>query len=235
MRKSIIFCCAILSLVVGCAQIPKPSNYTYSVQRQLQSATHWQQIARQTAERLSSDPLLLDVVKNHYGKSTPCIYIKTEDKSTFDMAFRKYLMTELINAGFSFPKDPNDSPVRIYWDLQLVDRNQERLKPIGIPEFIADVVVRFLTGISWNTGDLLVPHTELIVTTRFTVGDDLPSNIIRSYSDTYYINNGDSNNFYQMANANHFQAQAYAVHPRSIAAKNEAWRIKLAQQGLLSQ
>jgi len=222
MWKGIIFCCAALFLAAGCAEIPRPSTYPVSLQKHIQSATHWQNIAKLTVERLSSNPHLTDIVKSDH-KTSSRVYVQTNDKSPFDTAFRKYLTTELINAGFGI-SESLDTPVRIYWDVQLVSRDKNRWKPgPGVPEFIGEGLVWFFTGIRWNTTDFWAPNTELILTTKFTIGEDKPQNIAGVYSDTFYINNEDWANY-------DFQDS----HPRSIAAQDEAWKRRLARQGLLS-
>ena len=226
MWKTIVVCCVALLLAVGCAEIPRPSTYPASLQQHVQSATHWQSQARLTVERLSANANLPEIFKSHYKTYSPRVYVQANDRSSFDVAFRKYLITELVNAGYGISGDP-DSPVRIYWDFQLVDRNKDRWKPgPGVPEFIAEAAVWLLTGIRWNTTDLWAPNTELILTTRFTIGDDKPQNIVPGgvYSDTFYINNDDWTNYWALQDA----------YPGTIGAKEEAWKRRLDRQGLLS-
>jgi hypothetical protein len=223
-KFSVIFF-AVFFLFIGCADIPKPTNFKSSIQPQLQSATHWQQLARITSDRLTSDSALLDNVKKHYKNTESSVCILNYGTSPFDIAFYKYLTTEFVNSGYTI-LDNDNSPIKINWEIQLVNRNKDRGKPLlGIPEFIADGVVRLLTGISWNTSDYLTPHTEVIMTTRITIGPDIPSNIARSYSDTFYINDEDWANYV---------SPKQAVYARSIAGKEEMWKMKLRQKGLLS-
>jgi len=217
MKTGIVFFCFVLFLAIGCAEIPRSATFSYSSQQQLQSATHWQIIAQLTTARLSSDPDLLDILKPYSGGSRRRIHVQTSDKSPFDEAFRKYLITELINAHFLLSDTPNDAPVRIHWDLQLISCNPERLKPQGWPEAVAEALWEFLSGTRWTKRGLMVTHTELILTTRITVGKDSPAYIIKSYSDTFYINDEDWNNYnYQLAASSDF--------PRSMTSKEETWR-----------
>ena len=228
MRTGTIFFCAALFLTAGCAELPRPATFPLTSQEQFQSATHWQQVAHRTFLRLQNEALL----KPDSGGNRPRIYVQAPDespfKSPFDRAFRNYLITALNSANFLLA-DTDDAPICINWDPQLVARNPERLKPQGFPEFVAEAVWEFFSGMRWTTRGPLVSHTELILTTWITVGGKgpKPSRIVKSYSDTFYINDGDWDNYQVAASPNGFS--------RSIAARDEAWRRRLAQQGLLSQ
>ena len=238
MRKVAIFFCAVLFLIAGCAQVPIQATFPYAsgepvqreasyfYQQQLQSATHWQLIAKLTTERLSSDPDLLDFLKSQSGGSPPRISIQSSDKSPFGQAFRGYLITELKNAHFLLSETP-DGPINLRWSTQLVNRNKERVRQfLGVPASIVLLVGTILFGNGWHTGDYMIPHTEVVLTTRVTIGEDSVVNTIKSYSDIFYINDGDGNNYY---------AAATNAFSRSIAGKDEAWRIRLAREGWLSQ
>ena len=226
MWKGMILVCAALFLLAGCAEVPRPSTYSNDFQKHVQSATHWQNQARVTVERLKTNPQLPDILQSYYKGRSPGVYVQTSDQTPFDKAFRKYLITELVNNGYTI-SESLDSPVRIYWDFQLVDRNKKRWLPRPGPvEFAAETVVWFFTSLRWNTTDFYAPKTELILTTRFTVGDDKPQNIVANgvYSDTFYINKDDWVNY----------ANLYQTSPRSVAAKDEAWKQKLGKEGLLA-
>jgi hypothetical protein len=222
MRAGSIFFCAVLFLVAGCAELPRPATFPLTSQEQFQSATHWQRIAQRTILRLQNE---VDLLKPDSAGSRPRIHVQTSDESPFGRAFRNYLITELINANFLLADD--DAPILISWGLQLVPRDPVRLKPQGFPEFVAEAVWEFFSGARWTTRGHLVSHTELILTTRIAVGEDSPEHTVRSYSDTFYINDGDWNNYQVAANGNAFS--------RSIAGKEETWKRRLEQQGLLSR
>jgi hypothetical protein len=237
MRTRIIFFltffCVASLLVAGCAEVPRPLNFDYSAQRQFQSARHWEVIAKELLSDLLSEqdrnPKFVDLIKTKSGESQQRVFVQNSDRVPFEEAFRRYLTTELIMAGFLLSDTADDAAIRIHWDIQLVNRNRNRLQPIGMPEAVASEVVAFLTGIRWTTSDIGAPHTEVIHTTRVTVGGESLAHTIRSYSKTYYINDGDWENY------NYQLAASSSVHPRSIRAKDEAWKTKLKQQGLLAQ
>jgi hypothetical protein len=220
MWKGVVFCFVALFLVAGCAEVPRPVTFNAPTQQHVQSASHWESLARTTVERLSRNPHLPGLLNSG-------IYVQANDKSLFDRAYRKYLITALNNAGYVV-SESLDSPVGIYWDVQVVKRNKQRWLPRpGAPEFVAETVVWAFTGLRWNTTDFFDPQTEGILTTRFTTGGDKSQNIVAEgvYSDTFYINDADWVNY-----ADAFQGYS----PRSIAANDEAWKRKFSQEGLLS-
>jgi hypothetical protein len=126
MRTRIIFFltffCAASFLVAGCAEVPRPLNFDYSAQRQFQSATHWQKIARELITGLNNDEFIVTSIKPSSGGSRKSIFVQNSDRTTFDEAFRRYLTTELIMAGFLLSDAADDAAIRIHWDLQLVIR-----------------------------------------------------------------------------------------------------------------
>jgi len=79
-----------------------------------------------------------------------------------------------------------------------------------------------LVGGGWHTSDLGVPHTELVLTTKIDLRE-----LKARYSDTYFINDDDCYNYDQ-------NPAAYA-YSKSIRAKDDAERSKLAQKGQLAQ
>lgn len=242
MRTGIIFFfCAVLFMVAGCAQVPIPASFPYSDellqsepsyfrQQQLQSVTHWQLIAKLTTERISSDRDVAPLLKPDSQGNRQSIHVEDTDKSEFGKALQSCLITELRNQQFVL-SDGVDEPINLRWTTQIVNRNAVRPKTfLGVPAFIVQVAGFILTGDGWGTTDVAVPKTEVLLTTYVTTGKDSPAHIVKSWSDIFYINEGDTANYLvQVASAVH------PVHPRSIAAKDEAWRIRLAKQGLLSQ
>lgn len=238
MRTGTILFCAVLFLAAGCTQVPRPATFpyypdeplqrqtSYLRQQQLQSATHWLLIAKLTAERLSSDPDLVDILQPDPRGNRPPIYVQDSDKTPFGQAFLSCLITELKDNKFKLSDIP-DGPINLRWDIQPVYRNADRPKPFfGIPFEVLGSAWTLLFG-NWNTTDFMATHSEIIITTRVTIGKDSVSNIIKSYTDIFYINDGDWDNYQVDASGN--------VFSRSIAGKDEAWRRRLAQQGLLSQ
>lgn len=243
-KLTILFCAA-LFLTAGCAQVPIPATFPYSSkqlvqsepsyfrEQQLQSATHWQLIAKMTAERLSSNPDLLDLLKSQSDGYSTRISVQNSDNSPFGQAFRELLITELMKYNFLL-SDATDGPVNIHWSTQLVSRNKERPRQfLGVPAFVLQAAGFILVGNGWATSDFRIPRTEVILTTRVTIGKDSVANTIKSYNDIFYINNGDWINYCN--NNDYINYLSDNVFSRSIAGQDEAWRKKFAEQGRLSQ
>jgi hypothetical protein len=188
MRTGAIFFWAVLFLVAGCAEVPRPSTFPYSFQQQFQSASHWELIAKSTIEDLCT------TLVGGPGQPRPHIYVQSSDKSPFGRAFRTYLITELIKSGFSISSSP-DKSTSINWEVQLIRRNAERWKPAlpGLPAEVIGAAVSVLSGFGWNTTGKKVPHTELILTTTVK----RPEGILAANSKTFYINDQERNNYWE--------------------------------------
>lgn len=201
MRTGAIFFCALLFVVAGCAQVPRPATFPYSFQQQLQSASHWELIAKSTIEDLCT------TLVGGPDQSRPPIYVQSSDKSPFGRAFRTYLITELINSGFSISSSP-DKSISVNWEVQLIRRNAERLKPLlpGLPAVIIGAAATVLSGPGWDTTNHRVPHTELILTTTVTRTEGILAANSKTYfitrdgprkTWTFYINYQERNNYWE--------------------------------------
>ncbi|NLE02439.1 MAG: hypothetical protein GX640_21455 [Fibrobacter sp.] len=232
LRSIIAFGCVALFLIVGCAQVQQPKTEPLTFQNQLQSAVHWQNIAKKQGDyiyKFFKDNGLIEE-----DGTTPAVYIKESDKSAFGVAMRKYLVTELMSDQYKEQYNVNinvssksDAPVVVSWETQLVNRAPWRPKPFyGVPAFIVDVVGTLLVGGGWHTTDVGVPHTELILTSMIDL-----RNLKSRYSDTYFINDDDKGNYWQDPAA-YAAASAYS---KSIRAKDDAMRAKFAERGQLAQ
>jgi hypothetical protein len=164
--------------------------------------------------------ILAEVVQKNHGIKNLTARKTMPTQKTF---------SQLMDAHFLLAGNPDDGPINVRWSTQLVSRNKERAKTFyGVPAFVIGLVGTILIGNGWYTTDVMVPHTEVSLTTKFTIGQDSVEKTIKRYSDIFYINDEDCNNYYQMAASDN-------VFSRSIAGKDEAWRMRLAQQGWLSK
>jgi len=203
-------------------------TYPLVTQNQIQSATHWQVIAKGNAQRVCQ-------VLNPYVKPEPpesVIFISNNDNTAFGVAYREYLITEmkLINSNIRISELPN-VPIHVITDTQIVYRNPDRWKPEGLVEGVAEFVWELLTGTRWTTRGPLVSHAELILTSRIMIYGvkGYPPVELARYSDTYYINDGDMSNYYSGVAG---QGRNYW---KSIAGRDEAWRMRLTQEGWISK
>jgi hypothetical protein len=159
-----------VGLLAACAQVPRPSTYPYSVQRQMEAAEHWQALAVRMVERLPS--------------WTESVYLPPDDDSLFGQALRSLLKTELTQRGITVT-DYESQGLTLAWDVKLVPHGGWRYKP-HLPYggvFVEPLVFLVSPGIA--TGPL--PHYEVIITTKILQPKDVHSR----YADIFYVNDGD--------------------------------------------
>ena len=160
--------CAVL--LTACAQVPRPSTYPYSVQRQMEAAEHWQALAVRMVQSLPS--------------LTEPVYLPTDDDSLFGQTLRRFLETELMRRGIAMATTESQG-LTLAWDVLPIRHGRWRYKPHlpygGI--FVEPLVFLVSPGI-W-TGPL--PQHEVIITTKILRQDYLFSR----HDDIFYINDGD--------------------------------------------
>ena len=92
-------------LLTACAQVPRPSTYPYSLQRQMEAAEHWQTLAVRMVESLPS--------------RTEPVYLPPEDDSLFGTALRSFLETELRQRGIAVAQSAAQG-LTLAWDVQTI-------------------------------------------------------------------------------------------------------------------
>jgi hypothetical protein len=96
-------------LLMGCAQVPKPSTYTFSYQRKMQAAHHWDILAQNIAQR---------VVEEQGAMGEGGIYVQA-GKGVFGATFSSLVQTELMNSGVVLAAAPLGAAV-LDVDVQLI-------------------------------------------------------------------------------------------------------------------
>src|SRR5262247_3981053 len=113
-----LYCCIIF--LIGCAQVPKPSMYPYTLQQHMQAAYHWNVLANRVVEELAAG------LKSGSGTSTEWVYIESyASEPPFNQGYRSFLITELRKRNLQISMNPNN-PIKIGWDIQLVVHNAYR-------------------------------------------------------------------------------------------------------------
>lgn len=188
---------AVVPVLVGCSQIPKPSAHVLSYQKKMQAARHWQVLAADVAAQ---------VAEEYASVATPGVYVEPAD-GVFGDAFTALLNTELLNAGIPISGNPR-SGVTLAFDVQLVrhragwpdrrDRTQPGLwtavatgvrvarnvtKNMIIP---GGVAMDLMAG-TWTT---LSEHEVLITTSLEKDG-----NFVMRRTDLYYVNDIDRGHY----------------------------------------
>ncbi|PID76383.1 MAG: hypothetical protein CSB24_06895 [Deltaproteobacteria bacterium] len=197
----------ILVFLAGCARIPEPVDYYYSVQQKMQAAYHWDVLAADLAHQINKQLIRNDFidkpvfVKQTCGyKSVPC---KENEASLFNKSFHDLLITELVDMGVPTVSEPDGNCLYINYKAQLVYHLEERIRtfrPGNITALTTGIVVlrnapAALLAIAIggivdlaNASYVRSGHYEVIVTTSI---EDHGAYIFRQ-SDIYYINDKDS-------------------------------------------
>jgi hypothetical protein len=197
---------ASIALLTACASSPIPvsENFPLTVQPKVRSAGHWnllsKDVIKQTLETLSS-----------VGTTSPLYVALPPKASEFDVAFREFLITELVKARRVVSQTP-DNAIEVSYKTQLVRHQSPR--PHFVPgqftmlagglyalyglrgEFL-DVKLAAGLGLtaaadavaSMNSGG--PTSTELILTTTVATGGRY---LVRK-TDLYYVEEADASLF----------------------------------------
>jgi hypothetical protein len=192
MRLKAVYC--FLVLLVGCAQVPKPSMYPYTLQQHMQAAHHWQvlasQVAGELAASLKGEPgLAIDAVYIQRDESEDCEAVRGPYRTPFDQAFRGFLKTALSKQGIPISSNP-DNPLRICWDVQLVVHNADRINPLSLG-VLGELALSL--DVWQGTEDGPLPHSEVVISTTIT-DNRRPIWLHNSY--IFYINDQDWQHYF---------------------------------------
>lgn len=88
-------------LLLGCAQVPKPSTYPLTYQQKMQAAHHWDLLAKEVAQK---------VVSEQGNLGTSGVYVPP-GKGVFGAAYSSLVMTELANSGVTLAASPQGAAV----------------------------------------------------------------------------------------------------------------------------
>lgn len=195
-----------VATMVGCASrapIPLAENFELTVQPKVRSAGHW--------ELVSSDVVaqtLATLDKVGVAPGTQLHVALPANPSSFDLAFRDFLITKLVQSGAPVQQMPGQA-LDVTYHTQLVRHNSER--PHFIPGQFTMIAAGLMAayglrhehldaqllatlgltaaadyGASVNSGG--PTNTEMILTTTVTRGGQY---IVRK-TDVYYLENADT-------------------------------------------
>lgn len=195
-----------VATMVGCASrapIPLAENFELTVQPKVRSAGHW--------ELVSSDVVaqtLATLDKVGVAPGTQLHVALPANPSSFDLAFRDFLITKLVQSGAPVQQMPGQA-LDVTYHTQLVRHNSER--PHFIPGQFTMIAAGLMAayglrhehldaqllatlgltaaadyGASINSGG--PTNTEMILTTTVTRGGQY----IARKTDVYYLENADT-------------------------------------------
>ncbi len=214
MKESLLIVSLILLILTGCAYRPIPvaTAYPITAQRKMQSAHHWDVLAKDLAERLKTT---IDIsFPNAVVK--PPVFVKYNKKTSFGKGFFTLLTSRLIQQGLVV-MDSNaqygDNLV-IEYQMQVVHHEDRRLTypPPGVFTALAAGVwlvahaqdhwkysglgvLPLTIGADVSTFvDYYLPgatNTEVIISTVATMGQQY----LFGDSRIYYVNDGDNDHY----------------------------------------
>ena len=195
-----------VATLVGCATrapIPLAENFELTVQPKVRSAGHWELVSRDVVAQT-----LATLDKAGVAPGTQLHVALPANPSSFDLAFRDFLITKLVQSGAPVQQMPGQT-LDVTYHAQLVRHNSERphfipgqftmlaagvMAAYGLRNHHLDAQLLAALGLtaaadygaSINSGG--PTNTEMILTTTVTRGGQY---IVRK-TDVYYLENADT-------------------------------------------
>jgi len=153
----------------GSAPIPLAQNFELTSQYKVRSAGHWELLSRDVVAQTR-----VTLEKAGYAPSTPLHVAAPPQSSAFDLGFRDFLITELVQGGATVQQNPG-AVLEVTYNTQVVRHNSDR------PHFIPGQFTMLAAGVMAAYG-LRHEHldTQLLATLGLTwaqaaaMGDDWP-------------------------------------------------------------
>ena len=186
----------------GSAPIPLAKNFELTSQHKVRSAGHWELLSRDVVAQTRAT-----LGQVGYGQEAPLHVALPPNPSSFDLAFREFLITQMVQGGAIVHQQPG-SALEVSYHTQLVRHNSDR------PHFIPGQYTMLAAGLMAAYGlrhehidaqllgalGLTVAadyaasmssggptNTELVLTTTVTRGGQY----VARKTDVYYLENAD--------------------------------------------
>jgi len=195
-----------VATMVGCANrapIPLAENFELTVQPKVRSAGHWELVSRDVVAQT-----LATLDKAGVAPGTPLHVALPPNPSAFDVGFRDFLITKLVQSGATVQQMPGQT-LDVTYHAQVVRYNSER--PHFIPGQFTMITAGLMAayglrhehldaqmlgalglavaadyGASVNSGG--PTNTEMILTTTVARGGQY----LARKTDVYYLENADT-------------------------------------------
>ena len=195
-----------VATMVGCANrapIPLAENFELTVQPKVRSAGHWELVSRDVVAQT-----LATLDKAGVAPGTPLHVALPPNPSAFDVGFRDFLITKLVQRGATVQQMPGQT-LDVTYHAQVVRHNSER--PHFIPGQFTMITAGLMAayglrhehldaqmlgalglavaadyGASVNSGG--PTNTEMILTTTVARGGQY----LARKTDVYYLENADT-------------------------------------------
>ena len=150
----------------GSAPIPLAQNFELTSQYKVRSAGHWELLSRDVVAQTR-----VTLEKAGYAPSTPLHVAAPPQSSAFDLGFRDFLITELVQGGATVQQNPG-AVLEVTYNTQVVRHNSAR------PHFIPGQFTMLAAGVMAAYG-LRHQHldTQLLATLGLTGAADYANSI----------------------------------------------------------
>ena len=140
--------CTVIALA-GCGSSPIPISQNFELTRQhkVRSAGHWELLSRDVVAQTRTT-----LQKAGYAPDTPLHVVAPTQPSAFDMGFRDFLITELVQDGATVHQHPG-AVLEVTYNTQLVRHNSDR------PHFIPGMFTMLAGGLAAAYG-LRLEHVD---------------------------------------------------------------------------
>jgi len=119
----------------GSAPIPLAHNFELTSQYKVRSAGHWELLSRDVVAQTRAT-----LEKAGYAPSTALHVAAPAQPSAFDLGFRDFLITELVQGGATVQQNPG-AVLEVSYNTQLVRHNSDR------PHFIPGMFTMLAAGV----------------------------------------------------------------------------------------
>ena len=127
-----------VAVLSGCASAPIPlaENFELTVQPKVRSAGHWDLLSRDVVAQTMGS-----LEKSGIDPNSQLHVALPPNPSEFDLAFRDFLITKLVQTGAGVQQMPGPSLLEVTYNTQVVRHNSDR------PHFIPGKFTTIATGL----------------------------------------------------------------------------------------
>lgn len=203
--QNAVLAAAIAAVTLGCASpVPVADNFPLSYQKVARTAHHWDVVADDVVAQTA------DTLRDRQSFSGRPVYVMQPTRNTtFDAAFRDFMLNRLVDRGIDVNVCSAPSEVQVRYSTRVVEHlaNMPKYRPGFLTALSSGVLVgHFLADASLSAdaaygigipfaiaADIAASHaaeptrTEIIVTTTITDGNKF----VMRRSDVYYVPDGD--------------------------------------------
>ena len=119
----------------GSAPIPLAKNFEQTSQHKVRSAGHWELLSSDVVEQTRAS-----LAQIGFGQDAPLHVALPPNPSSFDLAFRDFLITEMVQGGAIVHQQPG-AGLEVSYHTQLVRHNSDR------PHFIPGMFTMLAAGV----------------------------------------------------------------------------------------